>query len=340
MSYVLDFSINPFTKKKQPEYYYDFGTGVKIPVENKKDSTQTTPTQNTKSTYQDEDTDAFLEGFNYDRDERDSRVRNAYAERVKKNKVEREMRTDAFLEGLYGADDVEEKEPRNATFKDMTINSAKKGYFNDRYGEELFKQMNGQKNEAEKYKKILEGEEYNFKNDSFIGENISDAFSTVGEFWNTVNDKETLAAMLTGAIAKGGSTFTAGQLGPQAAFPEEVLTVPSAAVVGAVQGYNLMDVPKDYRVAVGHTYNDMIREGVSPNVASKVALGTEAISTIIGLIPTDEIIKAFGVLDKTGKSADLKEKLKEELLSRGVEWVKGKTQDYVKDKGFEYAKRQ
>ncbi len=101
MSYVLDFSTNPFTKKKQPEYYYDFGTGVKIPVENKKDSTQPTLSQNTKSTRQDEDTDEFFKGFNEARDERDSRVRNAYAERMK-NKAEREMRVDAFLEGFNG----------------------------------------------------------------------------------------------------------------------------------------------------------------------------------------------------------------------------------------------
>ena len=117
--------------------------------EDKKDSTQTTPTQTAKITNRDEEnTDEFLKGFNEDREEREARVRKAYAERVTGEKnAKKEKRVDAFLEGFnegsgYG---IEEKEPRNATFKDITINSAKKGYFNDRYGEELFKQMMRQK---------------------------------------------------------------------------------------------------------------------------------------------------------------------------------------------------
>ena len=46
-----------------------------------------------------------------------------------------------------------EENYRDANFWDLTVNSAKRGYNNDRLGEELYKKMLGQKNEAKKYKK-------------------------------------------------------------------------------------------------------------------------------------------------------------------------------------------
>ena len=48
---------------------------------------------------------------------------------------------------------------RDASWWDATVKSAKRGYYNSLYGEETFASMMGEKNSADAYRKILEGDE-------------------------------------------------------------------------------------------------------------------------------------------------------------------------------------
>ena len=103
-----------------------------------------------------ENYDAFREGFN-----------DPYGEKEKEEKSKTQIlpkRNNS--QSLHNADAKENY--REANLWDLIVNSAKKGYYNDQYGEELFKQMMGQKNDAEKYQNILDGEDYRFNNDGVL----------------------------------------------------------------------------------------------------------------------------------------------------------------------------
>lgn len=336
MSYELDFSINPFIKKKEPKYYYDFGTGIKVPIEDKKDSTQTTPTQTAKSTNQNKESDdAFLQGFNYDRDERDAGVRNAYAERMK-NKAEREMRVDAFLEGFNSASEYSTlpKEPRNATLKDLTINSFQKGYFNNRYGEEAYNRLIGKENNAEKYRKILEEEKYQFKPDNWFEEEVSDAFSGIAEMVYPVTRPQVWNRAVQGAGMGLGWAIGAGQAGPQVATPEEVVTVPAAVVAGGGVGFSVGTAENAFKVETGKMYSEMVENGISPKVAENIAAGVGAINASLELVPADDLLKAYKILDDSKVKKDVIKRIEEELIKRGFDDAKSTIQERVRNGGI------
>jgi hypothetical protein len=119
-----------------------------------------------------------------------------------------------------------------ASLKDLTWNSAKRGYYNSRYGEESFKAMDGLANDKETYKNILAGEEYQFTPGSKLAEGVSGAFELIGQQARQFTHPRTLAA--TGTAA--GLAAIAGQAGPQVLVPEEVVTVPGAAIAAFKAG--------------------------------------------------------------------------------------------------------
>ena len=70
---------------------------------------------------------------------------------------------------------------REASWWDSTVNSAKRGYYNALYGEESFAAMEGRKNYADVYKKILEGDEYQFEADGWAKKAVSGAAELLGQ---------------------------------------------------------------------------------------------------------------------------------------------------------------
>jgi len=101
---------------------------------------------------------------------------------------------------------------------------------------------------------------------------------------------DTLPDALTYGAATGLTTGTAaliaGQAGPQIAVPEEIVTVPSAAIGGFFAGTMAKMGEQSYRIEAGHAYLDMIEAGVDRNVAINVGAGVGLVNAgleVVGL---------------------------------------------------------
>lgn len=198
-----------------------------------------------------------------------------------------------------------------ASLKDLTINSAKRGYYNSLYGEETFKEIFGEENQKDVYKEKLESDEYQFTPGNDLASGISGAFELVGQMARQYTNPRTLA--MTGGAA--GLAFAAGQAGPQIALPEEVLTVPSAALYGFKTGSALSNL----EIEAGHAYNEMIEMGVKEDIAKKIALGVGAGNAALEFAQLGNLEDAFKTTaKKEGTEAVWKLMLKE-LQNRGVD---------------------
>lgn len=94
------------------------------------------------------------------------------------------------------------------------------------------------------------------------------------------------AGAATGAMVAG----VAGQLGPQAATPEEIVTVPSGTIIGAKRGFRFGQkfgiVKYSVEVEGGNLYLDMLQRGISEETAKPMAF---AGGIIIGLIEAEQV---------------------------------------------------
>ncbi|HRT06741.1 MAG TPA: hypothetical protein P5204_13685, partial [Kiritimatiellia bacterium] len=92
-----------------------------------------------------------------------------------------------------------------------------------------------------------------------------------------------------GAATGAGLALLAGQAGPQAALPEEIATVPGAAMAGAVRGLTAGSAKEWYFQGLGDSYADMVRNGIAPeaarDVASVMAVPYAAIEFLSGYLP-------------------------------------------------------
>ena len=198
-----------------------------------------------------------------------------------------------------------------ASLKDLTINSAKRGYYNSLYGEETFKEIFGEENKKDVYKEKLESDEYQFAPGNELASGISGAFELVGQMARQYTNPRTLA--MTGGAA--GLAFAAGQAGPQAIVPEEVLTVPAAALYGFKTGSAMSNL----EIEAGHAYNEMIEMGVKEDIAKKIALGVGAGNAALEFAQLGNLEDAFKTTaKKEGTEAVWKLMLKE-LQNRGID---------------------
>ena len=198
-----------------------------------------------------------------------------------------------------------------ASLKDLTINSAKRGYYNSLYGEETFKEIFGEENQRDVYKEKLESDEYQFAPGNDLASGISGAFELVGQMARQYTNPRTLA--MTGGAA--GLAFAAGQAGPQALVPEEVLTVPAAALYGFKTGSAMSNL----EIEAGHAYNEMIEMGVKEDIAKKIALGVGAGNAALEFAQLGNLEDAFKTTaKKEGTEAVWKLMLKE-LQNRGID---------------------
>ncbi len=76
---------------------------------------------------------------------------------------------------------------------------------------------------------------------------------------------------IAGAGMGAGLTLAAGQAGPQIALPEEIVTVPAGAAIGAYAGWLTGSTQFWYKQGVGNMYGEMIRDGIDPELAWRAA---------------------------------------------------------------------
>lgn len=142
-----------------------------------------------------------------------------------------------------------------------------------------------------------------------------------------------------GAVLGAGTGATAaliaGQLGPQVATPEEVLTVPSAAIMGARVGFKGGALIQGFKMEAGFAWDefkDLKTENgqpIDPMVAKGAAYAVGAVNSALEFIALDKLIKIIPYADKilsTGGKEAVKKLLKTEtgrqaLASFGKRWI-------------------
>ncbi len=210
-----------------------------------------------------------------------------------------------------------------ASLKDLTVGSLKKGYYNAVYGEESFKAMNGGKNQKDAYAKILEGDEYQFAPGNDAASAVSGAMELIGQQFRQFTNPSTLA--LTGTAATMAAV--AGQAGPQALLPEEVITVPAAATAAFAAG----SAKSNLEIEAGHAYNEMLESGISEDTARKVATAVGTVNAGLELLQVDELLDAYKVTKASGATKTFTKRLLDELVERGIDVGKETMQEVAQE---------
>lgn len=214
-------------------------------------------------------------------------------------------------------------ESRDASLTDLTWNSLTRGYNNSRYGEESFDAMNGVANEKEKYEYILADDKYNFKTDNWFEKAISGAAEQIGQQFRQYTNLRTIA--LTGGAA--GAAAIAGQLGPQVLVPEEIVTVPVAAIAGFKAGSAASALESE----AGLAYNEMLEAGISEETAKKIALGVGTVNAGLEMFQLDELLDAYKITKATGTTKTFTKRIFDELVDRGVDVAKETAQEVAQE---------
>ncbi len=206
---------------------------------------------------------------------------------------------------------MEEEGYRDASPLDLTLRSGKQGYFNSIYGQESYKDMMGLESDKQKYEDLLAGEEYKFLPNGAFQEAVSGGAAQVGQWIRQWSDPRSLAY----ASSAAGMTALAGQAGPQALAPEEVLTVPGAFFTGLSVG----SAQTNLEIEAGFAYNEMIGNGISPETARTIAAVVGVGNAALEFVQADELLKSFKVLKKFDATKGLAGQLFNELLDRGLD---------------------
>lgn len=206
---------------------------------------------------------------------------------------------------------IDSGEYRDATLKDLTVGSFRQGYNNAIYGQESYKAMLGRKNQEEAYRAKLEGEEYKFLTDGWLENAASGAAGLLGQQVRQWTDPRSLGMAGTAGAMAG----IAGQAGPQVLLPEEIITVPSAALVGLQAGSAL----SNYEIEAGLAYNEMVGNGITPETARNIASVVGGVNAALEMVQADELVKSFQVLKRSGATQSLARTVARELLARGID---------------------
>ena len=210
-----------------------------------------------------------------------------------------------------------------ASLLDLTWNSAKRGYYTALYGEESFKDMDGLANQKDVYKKILEGDDYQFAPGTQIASGISGAFEMLGQQVRNITNPRTLA--ITGSAA--GAAAIAGQIGPQVLLPEEIVTVPAAAAAG----FAAASAGSALEMEAGLAYNEMVEAGISKETAKKIATGVGVVNAGLEAAQIDELVDALRVLGGKKTTKTFTQRIIDELVDRGVDVAKETAQEVLQE---------
>jgi hypothetical protein len=107
---------------------------------------------------------------------------------------------------------------------------------------------------------------------------------------------------MAGALAGGGAAAAAGQLGPQVALPEEVVSVPAAATAGGIAGA----AKGTYEMEAGLAYDEIVRQLRAMNlpvdyaVAGRYASSIGIANALIEIAPLKVIARLPGLRKVTG----------------------------------------
>lgn len=154
-----------------------------------------------------------------------------------------------------------------------------------------------------------------------------------------------------GAAVGATTALIAGQVGPQVAVPEEFVTVPAGALIGAKVGGATAIVEESQKIESGHVFLDMVEQGVDRDNARLISEGVGVVNGVLELVGVSKVTapfrKQFGKMvsgqlkDRlTGatRSQALKNGLKAYATAVGTESATEVAQEIVSITGEEFAK--
>lgn len=135
---------------------------------------------------------------------------------------------------------------------------------------------------------------------------------SIGGLAETYNDPKAVATISAGTM--GGATIgtvMGGGLGTP-------LTTSGGALLGAGSAALSWKAGHTMEVEAGLAYNEMIKNGVTPGTARLVAEGIGIGSAALELLPVDDLVDAFGILNKTGATKGAAAKVADYLCRVGL----------------------
>ncbi|MFA5431183.1 MAG: transglycosylase SLT domain-containing protein, partial [Candidatus Omnitrophota bacterium] len=150
--------------------------------------------------------------------------------------------------------------------------------------------------------------------DTFISEGrVESAIRSAAKMLPMMADTavDSTGAGLTMGMAFGGTAAILGQLGPQAALPEEIATVPAATLAGFTIGATAKAFESSLRKEAGLALSEIInfkdKDGrqIDPNIARAASFGIGAINGAIEVAQIGKLLKTVPGLDKLFSKAVL-----------------------------------
>lgn len=141
---------------------------------------------------------------------------------------------------------------------------------------------------------------------------------------------------VAGAAAGAGAAAVAGQLGPQVAVPEEIVTVPGAALLGARAGFITASTVFSYKMESGFAYDEFeqlktvdgkpMPRDVAQGAAAAVGLINAALDTVgdialLKLVPGIDRLLSFGPKEAV-KALLQRPTFRAAIAEAGKKWAK------------------
>jgi len=153
--------------------------------------------------------------------------------------------------------------------------------------------------------------------------------------------KGTIAGVGTGVAtgtAFAGVTAIAGQLGPQAATPEEIVTVPAAFVAGYGKGSLVGSMQYWYRQGAGSLYGELVEEGIDDGVAKPIAHVAGALYGAIEFSQVDKLIPGSKQIAKGVIVSSVKRTMANMAKRYGANWLSEVTEEGLQEFIMEVAR--
>jgi len=104
------------------------------------------------------------------------------------------------------------------------------------------------------------------------------------------------------AASFAGAAAAAGQVPPLTVVPEEIATVPGAAIAGFSVGMAWGTAESTFHVEGGNFFMDMVNEGVDPDIAQWAALGGGFLSALVETVQVNQILSNLPGLENIVRS--------------------------------------
>ena len=119
-------------------------------------------------------------------------------------------------------------------------------------------------------------------------------------------------------LAAGGTVFALGQAGPQIAAPEELITVPGAAILAGKAGYTVGSADYGYKTMAGNAYKRLLDMGVPNDIALQISNDEAVVNSLIEGVGAVLDIVGAGIGGKTVTKAGeeaIEKTIKNRLIS-------------------------